>query len=84
MMVSNEVYYYMYDEPELLKELLKLITNVYLRAINDLRPTLNDIDGEYLYHWFSVYKVGWSFAMIHQYLFQMRCIKIFRFLMSKK
>ena len=52
---GSNVYYALYDEPELVHELLKLVTETYTVFLRELKKVLNDEYGSFHYHWGSLF-----------------------------
>lgn len=52
LLYGSEIYADMYDDPDLIHELLHLITESYILLMNQIKPLLNDETGDgYCYHW---------------------------------
>ncbi len=51
-----DIYYAVYDEPELLHELLDLITETYIGFLQEIKKDINDEEEGYVYHWGTLYK----------------------------
>lgn len=51
-----DIYYALYDEAELVHELLELITQTYIKFCEKIKPEINDSTGDgYCYHWSTLY-----------------------------
>jgi uroporphyrinogen-III decarboxylase len=48
---GSNVYYALYDEPELVHELLKLVTETYIVFLRELKKVINDEYDSFHYHW---------------------------------
>ncbi|MEI6603624.1 MAG: hypothetical protein WCL54_09070 [Clostridia bacterium] len=52
---GSDIFIALYDEPELVHELLQLVTETYIAYMKELKKVLNDEDGDFNYHWGSLY-----------------------------
>jgi len=52
---GSSVYYALYDEPELVHELLKLVTETYIVFLREIKKVINDEYGAFHYHWGSLF-----------------------------
>lgn len=48
---GNDVYYALYDEPELVHELLKLVVETYIVYLREIKKVINDEYKSFHYHW---------------------------------
>lgn len=55
---GTEIYYALYDSPELVHRLLELVTETYIRYLEALKRLIRDSTGRYLFHWGSLFKGG--------------------------
>ncbi|MBR2988774.1 MAG: hypothetical protein IKC64_03520 [Clostridia bacterium] len=51
LLYGSEIYYQFYEEPELLHELLSLVTETYVASMKEIKSQICDTDGEFVYHW---------------------------------
>ena len=52
---GSDIYMAVYDEPEMVHELLQLVTETYISYMKELKKVLNDEDGEFNYHWGTLF-----------------------------
>lgn len=52
---GGEIYYAMYDSPELVKSLMRLITDTYIQFMKKVKLGINDEVKECIYHWGMMY-----------------------------
>lgn len=50
-----DIYYALYDDPEIVHELLGLVTDTYIKFIKELKKTINDEEDGYNFHWGTLY-----------------------------
>ncbi len=56
LMWGPDIYYALYDEEELVHELLELITQTYIKICEKFKTQINDTtDDGYIYHWSTLY-----------------------------
>jgi len=55
---GTEIYYAIFDQPELVHKFMKLITETYIAFLNAIKKNIKDVSGEYVYHWRCLYKGG--------------------------
>ena len=55
LMYGSDIYMDLYDEPELIHELLQLVTATYIDCMKKIKPYLNDEEDGYCYHWGQLY-----------------------------
>ena len=53
---GGDIYYGIYDEPELLHDLLKLVTETYISYMKKAKKTINDTEDGFNFHWGTLYK----------------------------
>lgn len=51
-----DIYYALYDEPEVVHELLGLVTDTYIKFLRELKKTLNDEEDGFCFHWGKLFK----------------------------
>ena len=51
-----DIYYALHDEPDLVHELLDLVTTTYIAFMKELKKTLNDEEDEFCCQWNTLYK----------------------------
>ncbi|QUH30610.1 uroporphyrinogen decarboxylase/cobalamine-independent methonine synthase family protein [Vallitalea guaymasensis] len=57
LMWGADIYMAMYDSPDLVHELLSLVTETYIEYMKKIKPYLNDERGnDYSYHWGTLYR----------------------------
>lgn len=59
LMMGDEIYYKIYDDPDYVTALLDSVTDTYIRYMKKVMPLLHtdlsSTDGEYNYHWGTIY-----------------------------
>ena len=55
MLWGSDIYMDMYDEPELVHDLLKLVTETYIDRMKKIKPYLNDETDGFNFHWSHLY-----------------------------
>ena len=53
---GSDIYIAMYDSPQLVHELMELITNTYIQLMKKIKTQINDATENYVYHWGALYK----------------------------
>lgn len=53
---GSDIYYALYDEPELIHEFMQLITETYIKAMKEFKKQINDEYEDCCYHWGNLYK----------------------------
>ena len=53
---GGDIYYGVYDEPELLHDLLKLVTETYIAFMKKAKANINDTEDGYNFHWGTLYR----------------------------
>ena len=55
LIMGSDIYYAIYDEPELVKELMKLVTETYILYLKRMKKYINDEWNDYCSHWGTLY-----------------------------
>lgn len=55
---GSNIYYALYDEPETVHTLLKLVTETYIKFLKAFKELAGDENGGYVYQWGTLYKGG--------------------------
>ncbi len=55
LIYGSDIYMDMYDEPELVHELLELVTDTYIEIMKRTKKEINDEYGENCFHWSHLY-----------------------------
>ncbi|MEA4888397.1 MAG: uroporphyrinogen decarboxylase family protein [Clostridiaceae bacterium] len=55
---GSDIYYALYDEPELVHELLELICDTYIRFIKAVKADINDEAEGFVCHWGTLFRGG--------------------------
>ena len=55
-MWGSDIYLGFYDEPELIKDLMKLINKTYISYLKEVKKYINDEKDGFLYHWETLFK----------------------------
>ncbi|MDD4000768.1 MAG: hypothetical protein PHX62_07760 [Bacilli bacterium] len=55
LMIGSDIYYMMYDDESTLYKLLDKISQDYVDVLNKVRQNTTDKEGDYLYHWYTLY-----------------------------
>ncbi len=53
---GSDIYYALYDEPDTVHALMKLVTQTYIKFMTELKKTIDDEDNGFNYHWGTLYK----------------------------
>ncbi|HBG28552.1 MAG: hypothetical protein A2Y10_19915 [Planctomycetes bacterium GWF2_41_51] len=56
MIVGSDIYIELYQNPGIIKDLLELVTETYIRLMRELKKNSTDENDEYFYHWQTLYK----------------------------
>jgi uroporphyrinogen-III decarboxylase len=51
-----DIYYAIYDEPELVHELMGLVSDTYIAFLKALKQNIADEAGDFVYHWMTMYR----------------------------
>ena len=56
LIMGSEIYYAIYDDPDLVKELLSLVTQTYILYMKKMKKYIDDEWEDNCYHWGTLYK----------------------------
>ena len=56
MIIGSDIYIELYQNPEVIEDLLELVTETYIKLMKELKKSLTDETGDYFYHWQTLYK----------------------------
>ena len=51
LLYGSDIYYQFYDEPEMVEDLLSLVTDTYIESMKEIKKQICDTDGDFVYHW---------------------------------
>lgn len=53
---GSDIYYALYDEPDVVHELMELVTLTYIQFMKEIKKTINDEENGFNFHWGTLYK----------------------------
>ena len=53
---GSDIYFAVYDYPDLVHSLLKLVTETYIGFMKELKRTIQDQDEDFVFHWGAMFK----------------------------
>jgi len=55
LIYGNEMYYDMYDEPDLVKNLISLVSDTYIKFMKEIKKYINDEEDGFCWHWGTLF-----------------------------